>query len=532
MRSFPLSEGSQPTGQPGEPTGPLEASQHPLRAAFLWGQIGRVLEIAANIAYSILVIRLLTPGDYGLYSIIWSIVNTTILLISLGTEEAIARYTQSILLRQSHLLGWFQRRFLVERLLIGVAAGITIFFGASLLGDWMKSPQLFETRWLLAALIAFISIWNLFSAIFVATLRMRDYAFIRFVNQLLNLALAAAGFYWLGIKAEVALGSMVVSFALGNLFFFLFLFKSQRQTRVVVPEAGPGKLDTRPIRRYGLSLWLTNLATYGLASQIDVLLIAGLLGSQEMVSFYNVPLVLLLKVTTVITGWQAIMIPATTRVFELHGLPGLRNQFSLFMRINIMFLLPVFAFIITHASLVITLVFGEAYRPAAPFLILMTGFSILSIMSAANIAQPFLYVLNRQNSILSLRISAGILNFILDLLFIPMFGVMGAILGTGISNLLTHLSELILLLRRHAAEMPWLFITKAVACSTLAILPTLLIPGDGWVDLITSGVLFGFLFIGIAMAMRLVQEEELDIISQAVPQIGIFRAKIGWHKKR
>ncbi|MDJ0752984.1 MAG: oligosaccharide flippase family protein [Ardenticatenaceae bacterium] len=524
-----MAEENQQTSELDDLSSPSPRKEYSLRSAFVWGQVGRVLEISANIAYSIFVIRLLSPAEYGLYSIIWSIVNTSILFISLGMEESVTRYTQSILHREGHALGRFQRLFMRERVLISLAAGILIFLGAPLLSSWMQTPRILDSRWILSGLVFFFSIWNLFSSMYVANLRMRDYTFVRLVNQLLNLCFALAGFYWLGQRAEVALGGMIISFVIGNLLFLPLLLDRYHPSEKKKLKREP--FDDQPVRRYGLSLWLTNLATYGLASQIDVLLIAGLLASQELVSFYNVPLIFLAKVTTVITGWQAIMLPATTRVFEMHGLSGLRTQFTLYMRVNLLLLFPLFAFIIGHASQLLVLLFREVYLPAAPNLVLMALFSAVSAAAAANIAQPFLYVLNRQNTVLVLRIAAGILNIVLDIIFIPFFGVMGAVLGTGISNLVVHSAELFLVIRAQAARIPWLFVFKTGICAAAALWPTLYLPGDGWFNLIADGLLYGLVFAVLAYLARLVRPDEIELISRAIPMVGTLFSRLGWRPK-
>lgn len=522
-----MSKDNQPNGlgNANSLTSNPEEKEHPLRNAFIWGQVGRILEITANIAFSVLIIRLLSPSDYGLYAIIWSIVNTTFLLLSLGMEEVVARYSQSILHYQNSLLKKFQRRLVLERLILGIIAGITLFLLAPHLGSWMKTSQLHEARVILALLIVLISGWNLFSAIKIANLKMREYTIIRIANQVLNLLLAAVGFYFIGIEVEVALWGMIIGLTVGNLAFFISFLVHQKENQPEQNSMGV-EPDSDKIRKFGFSLWLTNLATYGLATQIDILLIAGLLGDQAMVSFYNVPFFFLVKVITFVTGWQAIILPATTKVFEMHGLQGLRNQFKLYSQINLFFLLPLFVFIMAHAENILGLFFGEVYRLTASNLIVMTLFATFSVFMAANISQPFLYVLNRQNIVLSLRITAGLINILLGLWLIPKVGVMGAVLGTGVSNLITHVAEFILTARLGAAEYPFTFLFKVATCCGLAIGPTIFLPTTGWTNLILSAGLFSLLFGGGALWLRLLSEREINLITEAIPLIGAMRNMI------
>lgn len=477
----------------------------------VWGQVGRVLDIGLSLVFSVLVVRALGPQDFGVYSIAWSIIGTASLLASLGFGESLARFLPEIYHKNKLRAAALVRRLLVERTLVSLLVALAIWLGSKPLSAWTRTPQLQPVIGLVAALILIYGIWDLLSAYYNAALRIRDHVLIRLAGQIISLALALALFVGYGISVWVPLASLLASYLLSSL---LFLFNSRHVFLLPVPS-----LDLTSVRRFGGYVWLTNLATFGLASQVDVLLIAVLLANKDQVGFYTVSVLVATRLYSILTGWSIVLLPASAEAYARDATAGLARSFNTFMKINLMSLVPPFIFLAVWNQPVITGVFHSAFAPAAPLLFIFSLFNLASALAGVNVCHPLLYIADRQRSLLGLRIGAGLLNILLNLWLIPWIGAAGAVISTGVSNLATHLVELVLLRRYAQVSYPVALAVKLLFAGVLAALPRLFLPASGWTSLITGGILFGIIFIIAVYLLRPFSQSDYNTLSTAAPRL-------------
>ena len=497
----------------------VESPSHPGRArriggSLLWSQLGRIADVGLSLAFSVLVVRVLGPLDYATYAVVWSVISVASLVASLGYGEALARYLPQRYLTDGGAAAALARRLLGERTLLSLAAAVVVWLAVAPIAAWTHTPSLRPVIGLVAALIVGQGLWDLLAAYFVSVLRMRDHAVIRGIGQLVSVGLALGLFARLGISVWAPLAAVLASYLTSSLLYAW----SARQTLTA-----PGRpVDLAAARRFGGYVWLTNLATFGLASQIDVLLIAALLTDATQISFYNVAALLLGRLYVILTGWGAVVLPAASEAYSREGDAGLARSFNLYTKVNLLALLPAFAFVIAWSRPLIVAFFDTGFAPAAPLLALFALFGMASALLGANVCHPLLYVANRQRALLFLRIAAGALNVVLDLLLIPPLGAAGAVIGTSISNLATHLAEFILLRRTVGAPYPVTVAGKVLIASLLAALPALLLPHDSWLSLITGGLTFAAIFALAAWRLRPLSAEDFAVVANTMPRLRPF----------
>ena len=135
-------------------------------------------------------------------------------------------------------------------------------------------------------------------------------------------------------------------------------------------------------------------------------------------------------------------------------------------------------------------------------------------LAALNVTS-FILVLNRQNQMLRWRFIFSVLNAVLDFALIPGWGAMGAVIATGVSNVLLHLLEL-LIVRDIVAFFPWTFMLKIVTAAGLAGLA-----GFSLVVFIKSyvwGLVFGSLIFSTILCLMLLVLKPLDSNDLSVAQ--------------
>lgn len=492
---------------------PIQESGHVRQIGenLLWSQVGRVLDIGLGLVFSIIVIRSLGPQQYAIYVVAWSIANVATLIASLGYSETLTRYLPEINVKDHGTAAAFARQLLWDRVWLCLIVATVVWLASAPLANWMHSPGLDHLIGLIIGLIIAQGAWDIFVAYYAATLRMRDHAAIRIAGQVTSLGVMLVLFGSRGIDISFPLLAQLAGYLVSCILYF---FGARRTLGL------PGKpVMLSKARRFGLYVWLTNLATLGLTSQIDVLLITMLITDSTQVSFYNVAAVLLTRLYTVLTGWTAILMPALAGAHSRDGVNGLARSFNLFMKVNLAVLLPSLIFTIAWSGPLITVFFGEAFTSSAALLAIFALFNLASVLAGANVCHPLLYVADRQSTLLWLRIGAGILNILLDVLLIPAMGAAGAVVGTGLSNLLTHLIEFGLCRRLTGGIYPFAVAAKLFGASVLAILPIFFFSTSGWGGLVAGGLMFGVIFSVAIWFLRPLSHGDYAILENALPRL-------------
>lgn len=501
---------------PERPVEEVSRARH-IGSSLLWSQMGRVADIALGLVFSILVVRVLGPQEYAVYAVVWAVASVAALIASLGYGEALTRYVPTLRAHSEPDASALTRRLLGERVLISLLIAVALWMALVPLVALTRTPALYQLIGFVSAIVVTQGVLELFVAYYTATLRMRDYAAVRIVGQTISLGLALVLFLGVGNHVWVPLAAMLVGSVVSGVFY---LWGAPQ-----ILTARAGAADLSAARRFGGYVWLTNLATWGLTSQVDVLLLAALLSDSTQISYYNVAMLLLGRLYAVLTGWTTVLMPATVDAYARAGNAGLARSFDMYMKVNLIMLLPPFVFVVGWASLLVTTLFGEAFAPATTLVIALAIFNLASIIAGANVCHPLLYVANRQRVLFWLRLIAGVLNIALDIVLIPPLGAAGAVLATSVSNLSTHLIEFVMLRRWVGAPYPVWFAVKLLGVSLLAILPAFILPDVGWIVLAIGGVLFAVIFFGVLGRVGLFSPQEYAIVSEVAPRL---RTVLNW----
>lgn len=139
--------------------------------------VGRLAQAIATVAVTFLAVRLLSPGEYGLYMVLWGLVELGVPMTSLGFLPAAQRFLPELAERGSQ---GSLRRFVYE--LMAIRIGLIVLgalaVGCSwpVLSAWMGSPDSrVSVAWLAAVMLAFVLI-SRFSAEMLECLLEQRYA--------------------------------------------------------------------------------------------------------------------------------------------------------------------------------------------------------------------------------------------------------------------------------------------------------------------------------------------------------------------
>ncbi len=176
--------------------------------------------------------------------------------------------------------------------------------------------------------------------------------------------------------------------------------------------------------------------------------------------------------------------------------------------------MPLFVFALLYIS-IITIIYGSEFASVSTPFRIFALFKIVYALANASFAMPIFYLINKNAIGLYLRISAGILNLILDVVLIPRYGVLGAVFATGFSTALIGLLEIGVVIKTIKTKLPLIFDLKVFLVFSIALLPTLLIKGETVISLILRGFIYGITSISLMMIFKPIEEQDKQFMKSA-----------------
>jgi len=179
-----------------------------------------------------------------------------------------------------------------------------------------------------------------------------------------------------------------------------------------------------------------------------------------------------------------------------------------FIRLSSYFLVPAAGAYVLFSHAVIQLLF-PAYSEASAVMPILAGGSLLFGMTYL-FSKPFELV-KKPSRIVLLLSAALCVNILLNALFIPLYGIIGAAASTLIACAIYAAGSYLLSLQYIRYAVDWLFLLRSVLCAILAgaaaHLPTLFLPLDlnTWPIFIASASVYAAVYVLLSYLLKTVR---------------------------
>jgi O-antigen/teichoic acid export membrane protein/O-antigen ligase len=481
----PRSEGGQTgpriTGAP--PVDTTEArqravSQELLRrapASYVWNQAYTLWFFAMNFLLSVVIARQLTQQEYGIYSILLTVITTVLFVFALGMEDVATVFVPRLLgLGGERMAGTLARRLLLSRItvLFGVAVALALFvslapvlvgFGIPLDTSLLEGPYGPVVRGvLMAAYLMGTGVVALENALFASVLRSRVVLLVGGCSQGLIVALAAGvlalGGGVDGLFAVLAAATWLTALAYLIPLRRLLLSRSQRRL-------GQG----REMRSLMVTAWLTNVTNGALGKQSDILLMGAFAVSFAAIGYYNLAYQLAnILGVLLISGLGGVGPAAMSAAFSAGGRERLAGVWRSVVMLQLALTLPILVFGIVRADAIVSVLYSNRYAGAVPLLQLFLLATLIGRLVGGGVHQSALYVVGRQRLVLINRWVGLVVNIGLDLALIPRYGPYGALAATGTTQVLVGALEQLLVRRYLPVHYPTGFAGRVLGAGALA----------------------------------------------------------------
>ena len=403
---------------------------------------GSVINKIVAFLTGVVMVRLLTTEEYGVFTYAWNIYSITILLDGLGAASAVLQMCSE---RGSD--GQYVRQICNYGARFGLTFDIVIGAALAILGTCIPLPidGAGELLRLLCALPALRLLFDLTVSCLRAQKRNRDYAQLNTLNTVVIFVLSAAGALLFREKG------LILGYYGAYMVTVFLAFKRKN-----VPLISREKLPEQGVRRTFRSIAMISMCNTGLSQLLYLLdiFVLGIVDPQEtLLASYRVATI----IPSALTFIPISLITYVYPYFAEHKEDGawcMRRFKQLLLGLGATNLL-ITVVLAASAPLVIQVFFGEAYAGVVPlFRLLAVNYCISGTFRIP--AGNLLVTQRKLKFNLMTAILSGCVNIAADYLFITRWGAMGAAMATVLVVLITSVMNtgyLIYTFKKNAAAV-------------------------------------------------------------------------------
>ncbi len=386
--------------------------------------VGKLVSDAGEFLLHLLVSRWLGAGLYGLFAYGKTLAFMALLLTNLGSDKSILKYIPQYAEEPT------TRRFFLGLAWVTSVGGALVVAGlifafAPLINEFTLEHPLFPAVIRLFAVILFLdTVANLLYATFRA-LEILEYAVLsgRVVKPILRvLAVTLALVFGASIFGVVA--AMVVASGL-TLLFAGYLFLTRTEIRPSLQGPTERRSLTASYYNYSLPLSAKEAGTL-MQGRIDVLLV-GVFLSSTAVGVYNVSVLVAGLLYVPLLAFNQLFPPVAARLYAENEIADLEAIYTAITRWIVSISLLLGLGVVVYRLEILSL-FGSEFTAGTTVLTLFVCSQLFNC--ATGPSDYLLMMTDHQYVVMANEWVFGLLNIVLTVLFIPLFGIVGAALAS------------------------------------------------------------------------------------------------------
>ncbi len=484
--------------------------------------LGNILLRIGGYLYRVLIQYLLGVSGYGIVSLVLPLQNVLVLIASAGVPPAVAKYVAEYHAKNdNYMVKMVIKTSAKIMLTTSVFATLLIFLLANPLAPILHwQPNIITLFQIIGLITPFSIILGLVRGIFQGYQDMNSLLLSRAAEQVFVIILAVSlillGWYVLG-----AVIGTIIGFATAAI-LSLLLFKEKiwndikgaKKTLNHFEERGLAKkllIFSLPVTIVGLAeLALFDTGTY----------IINIFLNETYVGYYNIVSPISRLALVISASLAVTMLPATSEALSLHDNDMIKKYVAYSYRYMILVLIPLCVIIILFSKPILAIMF-----PGAPLAYLFAGdalkilivamafFSIYVVSSSISqgLGKPYLpmYFL----------ILGSIVNLVLTVTLVPLYGLNGAAVATAVATFLIMIFTTRKILIITNSQLHFVNLVKIIFASVLVGIILELIPKTV-IGLLIALIIFPYTYIFILAFIGALEKRDLTILNKFVYKLG------------
>jgi O-antigen/teichoic acid export membrane protein len=434
--------------------------------------IERIIMIISQFFISLLLVRILSETDYGLYKIVTSVLAIITYFTSFGLEITLTRYTPEFLSQHNEVfVKKLFKSVVIIRIMTILVVFVIVFFLREKFPYLLNAHKIFDNYIFLILPYIFFSLINNLIGRALLTGYYQRYlvGYVDSISKLFTLVFILYIFFFKKGLFAVIFVLLLASF-LEFLIYFPLSFKAIKKLKKINNEIDK-KFPRKRIIKFSLYNMLYTQGQYFREYSIDNIIISHYL-NPFYVGYYGVATLLPEFIRKFAPGrmLQGVIMPLLVGKYEKSKKYNhIQFAYLLLQKFNLLIFLPIILILFFTSDNLLPILFGANYANSVLSAKLLLGFSMFHI-----ITYPYYLIFNviDKPQVIFYSCFFGILNLIFNILLVPYFGIEGAAFSTGSIGFLIfiYFHTVILVKYKIKLNFPFLEVFKLF----ILVIPTLL----------------------------------------------------------
>jgi len=477
--------------------------------------MGSTISLLFGAAGSIIVARLLSPSEYGLFAVSLVPIGLFSMFSDWGVNSALIRFTAKYKAEEKHQnikrLVWAGFMF---KILLGITLSLALFLSA----DWVATnlinrPETVNLIRIVSLLVLTQSVYNTSLSVLAGLEKMKHRAAVN-LSQATIKSFVSPLLVFVGYGVSGAVIGHVLSYAVAAGVGFLLSVSSTREKKNIIVGSWNVGDSLRLMIGFGLPLYFGSLIG-GFVGQFRSLLLPWYV-SNELIGNFDVASKFVSLIVLVTGSLGITLFPAFSKFNHDVEPEKTRNAFRKSVRYSSMIVLPIVVLVAVLSKPIIYTLYTENYPQSPLFLVLLLLPTFLVGSGSISIGR-FLNSQGDTRNNFRIGLVGSVLLLVLSPVLILLGGIEGFIISSFISVLASNLFGIYKLNRKYGVIPDFNHTGRTLLCSaipaTFAYLVSLLLPLPLFSFLAASAV---FLFFYLVFAPVTGAVEISDIINLRV----------------
>ncbi|WP_417698441.1 flippase [Psychromonas sp.] len=383
--------------------------------------ISRCLAMALGVIYA----RYLGPEQFGLYSFVLSIIAMATLPAVAGLPNLLVREIANFHLEEKWgllkgVINWSRIYVLSISLIVMLIMSGALYFN-------FFEPSVSDLLWVAIFLIPIKSLLAQQGAVFNG---FRKPIFAQLPTQifapLMTLVILSCSIFF--YSELTAYHLLYISLLSAVSAFIISAFLIRKKLLVTLKNATTDYITTT---WHKVLLPFTLIAFIGTLNTELASVFLGFWGDIESVAYFKVAMQGVTLVSLGLSAINMVIMPNVARLYKEGDLEATQMLLTKSVRLSCFVSLPVILLLVIFGDFFISLLFGEAYLAGYPILIILCiGQAVNVLMGSVGLV---LNMTGNENRVLKILVITLILNILLLLFLIPIYGSLGAAISVSVS---------------------------------------------------------------------------------------------------
>ncbi|MBS3147279.1 flippase [Candidatus Woesearchaeota archaeon] len=398
--------------------------------------------------FRIILARNMSVAEYGLFYAMFSFLAFGAVFIDIGITQSCAKRIVELGIKKEH-------NRIRNLLFTSTALQFLTSFTLSIIFLAFFEPlaaRFFPTEnktLLILLLIWFVTLPTtmLLQALFLGTKNVKTYSAIDPIKTIMA-ALLAATFFWIGLSS-----APFIAYALMNLLALIIFAPLAYRAAPYLKGALQFDLPAfKEVFTYGIFLTFSNLA-WAIITYTDTIMITAFKGA-EQVGYYQIAMPLSNTLLYIMTALNIVAYPLFTHLNAERESQRIKQGITLLYNYLFVAMIPLALVMFSYPEIVITLLFGSSFTPAADALRILSIGAVFFSLSSFNC--NLLSATGHAKKVAYMSFLTAAINVAANFMLIPRFGFVGAAYATLMSFMTLLLISTYQTTKTHPVKIPYL----------------------------------------------------------------------------